>query len=216
MLNLKKFNSNFIAVTLLLIIIILLMKMCGDANTKKQFNNTIEQLLKDKGELQTTIDDMGRQTAKQNVVVIPQNAGDKIKDNESIDKLETKTIFRTVTRHDTIKINLVDTFVVEQLDTVWLKTFKYDDGWVKFAGKTDADSLFMDSLIVSNAYTIETGMERKWLLGKENQVIYIRNDNPHTSTTDITSFKLPDEKKWYEKDGLKYFVGALGMFLILR
>jgi hypothetical protein len=27
---------------------------------------------------------------------------------------------------------------------------------------------------------------------------------------------LPDDKKWYEKDAVKYGVGGLGMFLILR
>ena len=216
MLNLKKFNSYAIALILLLIIIALLFKMCDDAQEKKQTISSIQQLLKDKSDLQTFIDDMGRQNAKQEVVTLPQVIGDSLKENESLNVLETKIVFKTITRRDTIKVFLVDTFIVEQEDTLKFKAFKFNDGWVAFGGKVDSDTLTLDSLIVSNAYNIEMGKERKWRFGKQKRMVYIRNENPHTSTKDVSSFQLPDDKKWYQKDAIKYGVGGLGMFLLLR
>lgn len=216
MLNLKKFNSYAIAVILVLIIIALLFKTCSDAREKSDAISSIAKLLKDKGDLQTFIDDMGRQNAKQEVITIPQVLGDSLKETESLDVLETKIVFKTLTRRDTIKVHLVDTFIVEQADTFKFKAFQFNDGWVAFGGKVDSDTLTLDSLIVSNAYNIEMGKERKWRFGKQKRMVYIRNENPHTSTKDVTSFQLPDDKKWYQKDAVKYGVGGLGMFLILR
>lgn len=216
MLNLKKFNSYAIAVILVLIIIALLFKTCSDAREKSEAFSSITQLLKDKTDLQTFIDDMGRQNSKQQVITLPQELGDSLKENESLDVIETKVIFKTLTRRDTIKVHLVDTFIVEQADTFKVKAFQFNDGWVAFGGKVDSDTLTLDSLIVSNAYNIEMGKERKWRFGKEKRMVYIRNENPHTSTKDVTSFQLPDDKKWYQKDAIKYGVGGLGVFLILR
>lgn len=216
MLNLKKFNSYAIALILLLIVIALLFKTCSDASERRKAISSIAQLLKDKTNLQTFIDDMGRQNAKQEVTTIPQVLGDSLKETESLDVLETKIVFKTLTRRDTIKVHLVDTFIVEQADTFKFKAFQFNDGWVAFGGKVDSDTLTLDSLIVSNAYNIEMGKERKWRFGKQKRMVYIRNENPHTSTKDVTSFYLPDDKKWYQKDAVKYGLGGLGMFLILR
>jgi len=216
MLNIKKFNSYAIALILLLIIIALLFKMCDDAKEKSDAVSAISQLLKDKSELQISIDEMGREIAKKEVITLPQILGDSIKENESLDIIETKVIFKTLTRRDTIKVHLIDTFIVEQADTFQVKAFQFNDGWVAFGGKVDSDTLTLDSLIVSNAYNIEMGKERKWRFGKQKRMVYIRNENPHTSTKDVTSFQLPDDKKWYQKDAVKYGVGGLGMFLILR
>jgi hypothetical protein len=216
MLNIKKFNSYAIALILLLVIIALLFKTCSDAQEKSEAFSTISQLLKDKSELQISIDEMGREIAKKEVITIPQILGDSIKENESLDVIETKVIFKTLTRRDTIKVHLIDTFIVEQADTFQVKAFQFNDGWVAFGGKVDSDTLTLDSLIVSNAYNIEMGKERKWRFGKQKRMVYIRNENPHTSTKDVTSFQLPDDKKWYQKDAVKYGVGGLGMFLILR
>jgi len=216
MLNLKKFNSHAIAVILLLIIIALLFKTCSDARDKSDAISSISQLLKDKGELQTYIDDMGREIAKKEVIIIPQVLGDSLKENESLDVIETKIVFKTLTRRDTIKVHLIDTFIVEQSDTFQVKAFQFNEGRVAFGGKVDADTLTLDSLIVSNAYNIEMGKERKWRFAKQKRMVYIRNENPHTSTKDVTSFYLPDDKKWYQKDAVKYGLGGLGMFFILR
>lgn len=216
MLNLKKFNSYAIALILLLIVIALLFKTCSDASERRKAISSIAQLLKDKTNLQTFIDDMGRQNAKQEVTTIPQVLGDSLKETESLDVLETKIVFKTLTRRDTIKVHLVDTFIVEQADTFKFKAFQFNDGWVAFGGKVDSDTLTLDSLIVSNAYNIEMGKERKWRFGKQKRMVYIRNENPHTSTKDVTSFYLPDDKKWYQKDAVKYGIGGLGMFFILR
>ena len=74
----------------------------------------------------------------------------------------------------------------------------------------------MDSLIVANDYTIEIGKERKWFLGKEKKVIYIRNENPHTKTSDVVSFVINDSKKWHQTGTFKFALGGLAAILLLR
>ena len=58
MLNLKRFNSYAIAVILVLIIIALLFKTCSDAKEKSNAISSIAQLLKDKTDLKTFIDEV--------------------------------------------------------------------------------------------------------------------------------------------------------------
>jgi hypothetical protein len=192
------------------------LKMCDLSREEQIANRSVVQLLDEKKKLETFIDSQGRNNVKQDVIELPKEASNSIKENEKLRVVETKVIFNTLTRVDTIQVKLTDTIVVEQEDTFSLKTFKYSDKWLSFAGKIQNDTISFDSLNVANQYSIEIGKERKWLLGKEKKVIYIRNENPHTNTTDVTSFVLNDEKKWYKRDGLKYAIGGLAVLLLVR
>ena len=216
MLNLKKFNGYSIAVILVIVMVFMSLKMCNDLKDKNIAQHSIEKLLKENGELQTYIDDLGRQHASKEVIEIPKNAGEAIKETPKLKTLETKVIFKTITRTDTIEVHLTDTFIVEQDDTTKIKAFHFDDGWVKLGGKVVGETLTMDSLIVANDYTIEIGKERKWLLGKEKKVVYIRNENPHTKTDDVVSFVINDSKKWHQTDAFKIGLGGLAAILLLR
>jgi hypothetical protein len=216
MLNLKKFNGYSIAIIFFVITILLSIKTCSDWKEKNKLSQSLKELIDTNSKLEIFVDELGREHAKVNVIEIPKDASAQIKENEKLHTLETKVVFRTITQLDTIKVYLLDTFFVEQGDTTRIQKFNYNDDWLSFNGKILKDTLCFDSISVRNEFNIEIGKERKWLLGKEKTTIYITNNNPHTHTKDVLTYKVLEDKKWYQKDGLKYGLGAIGTFLLLR
>ena len=71
------------------------------------------------------------------------------------------------------------------------------------------------SILLKNQYTIEVGDEKVGLFKKEKR-IYVRNENPHTSTDDLKFFILEDDRKWYQKDAWKIIGTAVVTTFILR
>ena len=216
MLNFGKFNGYSIAVILLLVIMSMCLKMCELKRQSDATNRSLWKVLEEKRDLQNFIDKQGRDNAKQEVVELPKAAEKEIKENKGLSKLETKIVFKTITTLDTIRFNLIDTILVEQEDTMPIKKFRYVDKWLSMGGKIENNVVSFDSLHIVNSFNVEVGKERKWLLGKEKRVIYIRNENPHSKTTDVTSFVINEDKKWYQKDALKYGIGGAAMFFLLR
>lgn len=216
MLNLKKFNGYSFVIIFCVVIILLGVKTCSLWKEKNKLSQSVKNLIDNNSKLEIFIDELGRENAKASVIEIPKEAEEKIKENEKIKVLETKVYFRTITERDTINVYLLDTFFVEQGDTTELKKFKFKDEWISIGGKIIQDTLSFDSIIVRNDFNIEIGKERKWLLGKEKTTIYITNNNPHTHTKEILTYKVMEDKKWYQKDGIKYGLGAIGTFLLLR
>ena len=216
MLNLGKFNGYSIAVIFLFVIMSMFLKMC---ELKRQSDSTfrsLHQVMKEKRDLEKFIDSQGRDNSKQEVIELPKSSEKEVKENKGLSKLETKIVFKTITTLDTIRFNLIDTILVEQEDTMPIKKFKYVDRWLSMGGKIENNVVSFDSLNIVNSFNVEVGKERKWLLGKEKRVIYIRNENPHSKTTDVTSFVINEDKKWYQKDALKYGLGGAAMFFLLR
>jgi len=212
----KILNGYFFALIFLLVSVALLFKNCEQSRYKNKLSESLEEILKEKTTLEFTIDSLGRQITKSNVIELPQNMEDGIKENESLTKLETKISYQTITKTDTLKIYLSDTIIVAQGDTIKYKQFNYKDEWICVSGNILRDTLLFDSIEVKNEYVIEIGKERKWLLGREKQTIYIRNNNPHTLATDVLTYQIANDKKWFQKDYIKYGLGALGMFFIVR
>lgn len=214
--NLKKFNGYSLALIFFVILILLCFRTCSYWKEKNKLSQSIKELLDTNSKLELFVDELGRENAKASVIELPKEASKQIKENEKLNTLETKIVFRTITERDTIKVYLLDTFFVEQGDTTQIQKFTYHDKWLSLDGKIIKDTMTFDSISMSNEFNIEIGKERKWLLGKEKTTIYITNNNPHTHTKDVLTYKVADNKKWYQSDGLKYSLGAVGMFLLLR
>jgi hypothetical protein len=62
---------------------------------------------------------------------------------------------------------------------------------------------------------IEVGDAKAGLLKREKR-IYVRNENPYTSTDDLKFFILEDKKKWYQRDGWKILGTAIITTFIVR
>ena len=161
------------------------------------------------------IDSQDREVSKvQSIVVEKDKQIQKhLKEISDLKNLDAKVVFRTRTKIDTLRVAVIDTLIIQENDTIYDSRFSFSDKWIAMKGSVERESIVFDSLVINNAYNIELGQSRKGIFGREN-VAFIRNENPYTSTTEAKSFVLKENKKWYQKDGFKVAASVvLGIFL---
>lgn len=214
MINFKEFNKYFFAFFLAIILFLLIVKSCNTERQKQELSDRIDLLQNENYSLKQWKDEQGKQVSKQEVTILNDDNG--LVDNEKIDKLETKIIFKTTTKFDTLTVLLKDTLIYTEHDTVHIQNFLYSDNWISMAGKIHDENIKFDSLKINNNFSIEIGTEKKWFLGKKTKTIYILNDNPYTETDKITSIVIQDNKKWFERKPLFFVAGGLATFLLLK
>jgi hypothetical protein len=105
--------------------------------------------------------------------------------------------------------------LITSTDTIEYQKFSHSEKWFSINGKVQKKQLIIDSLSIHNEYTIEVGDAKVGLFKKEKR-IYVRNENPYTSTDDLKFFILQDERKWYQKDGWKIIGTAIVTTFIVR
>lgn len=204
-------------IALVVLCVILLFKGCQQNSAYKNAQGEIENLLKDKKGLEIIKDEQGREIADVRATVITRNRQieKQLKEIKELKTLDVKIKLVNKTKYDTITVMLHDTSVVYKEQIVIAKQVKFDDKWLKLSGYVYANELKLDSIVVQNKYTIELG-DKKVGLFKKEKTIYVKNENPHTTTTDMQSFVLKDERKWFEKSGVKILATALLTTIILR
>jgi hypothetical protein len=213
MLNLQKFNQYFFAFLLPFLCLFFLIKSCNYARERDMISDDL-MVAKNEIAILQKWKENNQETAKQQVQTIYD--ANKIKEQKKLDNLETKVIFKTNTLFDTIKMTLLDTVFIGELDTIDIKKFDYLSEWLQMSGYVNEQNVMFDSIKIKNKFVIEVGTERKWLLGKKIRTIYIKNQNPYTSTDSITAFVIDDRKKWYENKPLMFISGGLATFLLFR
>jgi len=119
------------------------------------------------------------------------------------------------TQIDTLILELHDTTLITSNDTIKYQKFGYSEKWFSLNGKVQEKQLIIDSLKIHNEYTIEVGDAKAGLLKREKRV-YVRNENPYTSTDDLKFFILEDKRKWYQRDGWKIIGTAVVTTLLVR
>lgn len=156
------------------------------------------------------IDKQDREVSMVQSVVVDQNRRiqNQLKEIRELKRLDSKVVFRTRTKIDTLRVAVVDTLIIRENDTIYDSRFAFGDKWIAMKGSISKDSILFDSLVVNNAYNVEIGVVRKGLFGKQN-VAFIRNENPYTSTTEAKSFVVKENKKWYQKDGFKVVASTI-------
>ena len=194
-------TKNLVIIILLYALISVASKGCKQEKLYKDATQQLIQLTSEKQELNKSYDDLGRQlTSTQSIVLVKdKKIEEQLKEIEALKSLDTKIVFRTETKYKTLEIIIRDTIVVHDTDTVSIKRFEHKDDWIAMAGSIEDSKMKFDSLIFKNKYTIEIGSQKDGLFKKKKQMIYLRNENPHTSTTDLTSFELKKPKKWYQR-----------------
>jgi hypothetical protein len=216
----KKYKYSMrsvLAMFLLCACILLGVRSCELVKETSQSTIDLLKLQQDKLELKKTIDDKGREIANIQVVVLEKDKKiqEQLKEINKLKSLDVKVILDTKTVYDTLTIALHDTVIISKTDTVKYKKFNFNDDWLVIKGKVENSKLIFDSLQVNNKYKIEIGDEKVGLFKKEKKV-YVINENPHTSTSDLQSFVLNDKKKWYQKDVWKIAGASLLTFFIVK
>jgi len=214
-------GGKVLNVVLLCVVLLLLSVLIERCNSQDDSNKSIAQILdlqNQNNTLNKTIDDKNREITQANNIILTKDSQieSQLKEIEQLKSLEQKIIIRNKTKFDTLTIHLNDTIRITDTDTIYLKSFAYQDEWLVMSGIVENETMTFDSLVVKNKYNVEIGQSReKWYKPKQN-VIYIRNENPHTTTDELISYTIKPSKKWYERSGWKIAGASLLTFVLFR
>ena len=181
------------------------------------YSSAVEDLLHEKRGIEKLVDEQGRESAYLKATILTKDKAiqKQLKEISDLKTLDVKLKIKNVTKIDTLIVELHDTTIVTSNDTIRFQKFKHSEKWFSINGKVDKKQLIIDSLKIHNEYTIEVGDAKVGLFKKEKRV-YVRNENPYTSTEDLKFFILQDERKWYQKDAWKIIGTAVVTTFILR
>jgi hypothetical protein len=184
---------------------------------KHEYSSAVEDLLREKQGFEKIIDEQGRESSYLRATILTKDKSieKQLKEISDLKTLDTKIKIANHTRIDTLVIELHDTTLITSTDTIKYQKFSHSEEWFSIDGKVQDKKLIIDSLNIKNQYTIEVGDAKVGLFKKEKR-IYVRNENPHTSTDDLKFFILQDERKWYQKDAWKLIGTAVVTTFILR
>lgn len=182
-----------------------------------QYSSDVEDLLRDKQGIEKLIDEQGRESAYLRATILTKDRAiqKQLKEINELKTLDSKIKIVNTTRIDTLLIELHDTTLITSTDTIKYQKFGYSEKWFSLNGKVQEKQLLIDSLKIHNEYTIEVGDAKAGFLKREKRV-YVRNENPYTSTEDLKFFILEDKKKWYQRDAWKIVGTAILTTLIIR
>ena len=212
--NIKVIVNRLVILSLVVICVALFFRSCV---SEHQYSSDIEDLLREKQGIEKIIDEQGRESAYLRATILTKDKAiqKQLKEISQLNTLDTKISIVNHTQIDTLILELHDTTIVTSNDTIRYQRFTHSEKWFELAGKVEKKQLIIDSLKIKNQYTIEVGDEKVGLFKKEKRV-YVRNENPYTSTDDLKFFILEDKRKWYQKEAWKIIGTAVVTTFILR
>ena len=212
--KIKVILNRLIIISLIVTCVALFFRSC---QSEHQYSSDIEDLLNEKQGIEKLVDEQGRESAYLRATILTKDKAiqKQLKEIKQLKTLDTKISIVNHTQIDTLILELHDTTIVTLNDTIRYQRFTHSEKWLELAGKVEKKQLIIDSLKIKNQYTIEVGDEKVGLFKKEKRV-YVRNENPYTSTDDLKFFILEDKRKWYQKDAWKIIGTMVVTTFILR
>jgi hypothetical protein len=212
--DIKKIINRLVILSLIVTCVALFFRSCQKDH---EYSSSVEDLLRDKKGIEKLVDEQGRESAYLRATILTKDKAiqKQLKEISELKTLDTKIKIANHTQIDTLILELHDTTLITSNDTIKYQKFNHSERWFALGGKIQNKQLIIDSLKISNEYTIEVGDAKVGLFKKEKR-IYVRNENPYTSTDDLKFFILQDERKWYQKDGWKIIGTAIVTTFIVR
>jgi hypothetical protein len=212
--DIKKIVNRLVILSLIVTCVALFFRSCQKDH---EYSSSVEDLLRDKKGIEKLVDEQGRESAYLRATILTKDKAiqKQLKEISELKTLDTKIKIANHTQIDTLILELHDTTLITSNDTIKYQKFNHSERWFALGGKIQDKQLIIDSLKISNEYTIEVGDAKVGLFKKEKR-IYVRNENPYTSTDDLKFFILQDERKWYQKDGWKIIGTAIVTTFIVR
>lgn len=212
--DIKKIVNRLVILSLIVTCVALFFRSCQKDH---EYSSSVEDLLRDKKGIEKLVDEQGRESAYLRATILTKDKAiqKQLKEISELKTLDTKIKIANHTQIDTLILELHDTTLITSNDTIKYQKFNHSERWFALGGKIQDKQLIIDSLKISNEYTIEVGDAKVGLFKKEKR-IYVRNENPYTSTDDLKFFILQDERKWYQKDAWKIIGTAIVTTFIVR
>ena len=212
--DIKKIVNRLVILSLIVTCVALFFRSCQKDH---EYSSSVEDLLRDKQGIEKLVDEQGRESSYLRATILTKDKAieKQLTEISELKTLDTKIKIANHTQIDTLILELHDTTLITSNDTIKYQKFNHSERWFALGGKIQDKQLIIDSLKISNEYTIEVGDAKVGLFKKEKR-IYVRNENPYTSTDDLKFFILQDERKWYKKDAWKIIGTAIVTTFIVR
>ena len=179
---------------------------------------TIMTLRDQKKVFEVALDEMGAQTAKQEVLLIEseQNYRELLADFQNLEKTKAQTRVVTKTSIDSIVIPVVtvDTVFVEK---GWMPVYTFRDTseFYSISGRVSSELALIDDISFPNNVTFSHRWERKNILSKKTYFVEVKNSNPYVQIQGIQNYQLEDEKRFWEM-GKFWFAVGLGAGILVQ
>ena len=179
---------------------------------------TIMTLRDQKKVFEVALDEMGAQTAKQEVLLIEseQNYRELLADFQNLEKTKAQTRVVTKTSIDSIVVPVVtvDTVFVEK---GWMPiyTFRDTSAFYYISGRVSSELALIDDISFPNNVTFSHRWERKNILSKKTYFVEVKNSNPYVQIQGIQNYQLEDEKRFWEM-GKFWFAVGLGAGILAQ
>ena len=201
--------KNGLIIVLVVLVIGLLIRGC--VKTKSLFekiSNLEQQAIaidsestkqrKENGELEVKLASF----VSDNIQLVKQLKSEKLK------KLQSKVVYQTSTTYDTILVNIHDTLIVQNGDSIKKRTFEHKTKWISLKGEVFDHIVNINELVIHDSLDVQIGKEKAGLF-KTNDIVLISSKNPNTDIYGAKSFQFTEKKKWYERGGWKFFAGSV-------
>lgn len=165
-------------------------------------------------EIEKQRDENGRLIAKvSSFTTESKELEDKLRD-ERLKKLRSKVEFQTITEYDTILMNIHDTIVVKNGDTITQRTFEHKTKWISLKGEIHNHIVNINELVIHDSLDVQFGEEKDGWFKRKN-VVLVKSSNPNSDLQDIRPYEFKEKKKWYERGGWKFLSGGILTLLLI-
>lgn len=207
--------NNRLKISIIVGLALLLMLLCFFMEKQRMFDSVKEQLdiLKLQNtnmvvEVEKTRGENGELVAKATSIVFENEQLEKQLRDERLKKLKTKVEFVTQTQYDTILMNIRDTIIIENGDTITKRTFEHKTEWISIKGEVHDSIVNIKELSIHDSLDVQVGEEKDGWFKRKNVVI-IKSKNPNSDLQNIKPYEFKEKKKWYERDGWKIVTTAI-------
>lgn len=113
---------------------------------------------------------------------------------------------KTVLRIDTVNVRFTDTLPCSD----FIMPFVVDSPYYKINGEISKEKLLFKELSFNNDQDIVVGMRKGGMFRNKEYVVTVKNSNPYMNVNGLSSLRIENKKKWYEKWYVYLFAGMVG------
>lgn len=208
--NEKKVKNTWLYVAILLCLLLGFEKCHYQKEVEDQFN-LIVTLEQQKTNFEVKIDELGAQSARQEVLLIDAQRGYEIllADFKDLDKTKSQTKVITKTSIDSVFIPIVS------VDTIWIDkkkfpvySFQDSTEFYFISGRVSPKEALLKKISFTNNITFSQTWERKNFLAKKTYFVEVKNTNPFVTIQGVQNYEIQENKRFWEQGKFWFAVGT--------
>jgi hypothetical protein len=208
--NEKKGKNTWLYVAILLCLLLGFEKCHYQKEVEDQFN-LIVTLEQQKTNFEVKIDELGAQSARQEVLLIDAQRGYEIllADFKDLDKTKSQTKVITKTSIDSVFIPIVS------VDTIWIDkkkfpvySFQDSTEFYFISGRVSPKEALLKKISFTNNIKFSQTWERKNFLAKKTYFVEVKNTNPFVTIQGVQNYEIQENKRFWEQGKFWFAVGT--------